>query len=151
MIVTLETLNLDGAHYLTEVTYNMAFPEGHNGRTTHWFAQHPGCEDADLLMRQMDPMYRAPSRYSPNTIMRILLTEYLGHGRLSGKRPIYVPRREVEAFRGAVAVARASDQAIPEPYRISVLEDHFSEQAVGTMLTHMSYARSAALKKKDEA
>lgn len=148
MIVTLETLNLDGAHYLTEVTYNLAFPEGKNGKTSHWFAQHPGCEEADHLMRQMDPMYRGPTRYSPNTILRILLTEYYGHNKRS---PIYVPRREVKAFRGAVAIARAADNTIPEPYRISALEDYFGEQAVGTMLTHMSYARSAALKKKDEA
>lgn len=145
MIALVQTINLDGALYMTECTYDTALPEGETPKTLHWFAQHPGSVDADNLMKAMDPGYVAQTRYAPRTIMRIMLGDYQ---LLSGKPPVYTPQAHIKTLRGAIAIARASDPELVEPSKISALEDHFTEAEISTMLFEMSHARKLAMKRK---
>lgn len=70
----LEEIKIDSGVYLTELTWSYRV---HGvSHDSHYPVRHPGAEEADALMRQMDPTCRIPQRYSPNVIAAAFLTDY---------------------------------------------------------------------------
>lgn len=136
MIVHIEKINFDGAHYLTEMTYCPKMPTSAEG-TIHFFVQHPGAEQTDSLFLSMDENYTAPARYSPATVLRVFLNDYTA----SCQDAAVLTRSDERWFLdGFLQQLKAVDPRVSLP-EIKNLEDYYKPITISAILREMANVR----------
>lgn len=135
----LEEMRLGGDAYLTELTWSYRLAR--DSFDSYYPVRHPGAEEADELLVQMDPSYRPPQRYTGIVIAQSFLTDY---DSLPKGTPIYgTSIDQCLALEEYLSVVPRIDRSYIDNFR--VMEQELPDPTVRGMIESLRAIRTNSL------